>query len=168
MPDPTTHPPPAVLEAFALGRLDAPGSTSVEDHLAGCERCQEQVAAVPPDTLLEAVADARTLGDGGRGDAPTRTPDGSATPSFAPTHAWADHGSDGAPDAPAVLAGHAKYQVLRRLGTGGMGTVWLAEHTVMNRQVAVKLIRPDLLARSGATGRFLREVRAAEIGRAHV
>lgn len=42
-----------------------------------------------------------------------------------------------------------------------MGTVWLAEHTVMNRMVAVKVIRPDLLARPGATGRFLREVRAA-------
>ena len=42
-----------------------------------------------------------------------------------------------------------------------MGTVWLAEHTVMNRMVAVKVIRPDLLTRPGATGRFLREVRAA-------
>ena len=42
-----------------------------------------------------------------------------------------------------------------------MGTVWLAEHQVMNRPVAVKVIRPDLLARPGATGRFLREVRAA-------
>src|SRR5205085_12641448 len=64
-------------------------------------------------------------------------------------------------DVPPALAGHPKYRVLRRLGTGGMGTVWLAEHAVMNRLVAVKVIRPDLLARPGATGRFLREVRAA-------
>jgi uncharacterized protein (TIGR03067 family) len=42
-----------------------------------------------------------------------------------------------------------------------MGTVWLAEHLVMNRPVAIKVIRPDLLARPGATSRFLREVRAA-------
>src|SRR5205085_8073121 len=64
-------------------------------------------------------------------------------------------------DVPPALAGHPKYRVLRRLGTGGMGTVWLAEHAVMNRLVAVKVIRPDLLAKPGATERFLREVRAA-------
>src|SRR5262249_38349373 len=62
---------------------------------------------------------------------------------------------------PPALADHPKYRVIRRLGTGGMGSVWLAEHTVMNRQVAVKVIRPDLLAKPGATERFLREVRAA-------
>src|SRR5207253_5946375 len=53
------------------------------------------------------------------------------------------------------------YEAVRLLGVGGMGTVWLAQHAVMNRLVAVKVIRPDLLARPGATGRFLREVRAA-------
>src|SRR5262249_6614354 len=62
---------------------------------------------------------------------------------------------------PPVLADHPKYRVVRRLGTGGMGSVWLAEHTVMHREVAVKVIRPDLLAKPGATDRFLREVRAA-------
>src|SRR5207253_818704 len=53
------------------------------------------------------------------------------------------------------------YEAVRLLGVGGMGTVWLAQHAVMNRQVAVKVIRPDLLAKPGATERFLREVRAA-------
>src|SRR5262249_35541894 len=48
-----------------------------------------------------------------------------------------------------------------RLGAGGMGSVWLAEHAVMDRPVAVKVIRPELLARRGAADRFLREVRAA-------
>src|SRR5262249_253713 len=62
---------------------------------------------------------------------------------------------------PPALADHPKYRVIRRLGTGGMGSVWLAEHTVMHREVAVKVIRPDLLAKPGATERFLREVRAA-------
>src|SRR5437764_3637513 len=42
-----------------------------------------------------------------------------------------------------------------------MGTVWLAEHKVMGRMVALKLIRPEFLTRPGAVERFRREVRAA-------
>ncbi len=53
---------------------------------------------------------------------------------------------------PPELAGHPKYRVIRLLGQGGMGAVWLCEHLVMNRQVAVKVVRP---------GRSLGEVRAA-------
>ncbi|HSQ57713.1 MAG TPA: serine/threonine-protein kinase, partial [Gemmata sp.] len=59
------------------------------------------------------------------------------------------------------MAKHSKYRVIRCIGTGGMGTVWLAEHTVMNRQVAIKVIRSDMLTRPGAADRFLREVRSA-------
>ena len=42
-----------------------------------------------------------------------------------------------------------------------MGTVWLAEHAVMGRPVAVKVIRPEYLSQPGAVERFTREVRAA-------
>ena len=42
-----------------------------------------------------------------------------------------------------------------------MGAVWLAEHSVMGRQVALKVIRPEHLARPGAAERFRREVQAA-------
>jgi tRNA A-37 threonylcarbamoyl transferase component Bud32 len=42
-----------------------------------------------------------------------------------------------------------------------MGTVWLAEHRVMGRRVALKVIRPEHLARPGAAERFRREAHAA-------
>src|SRR5262245_32911570 len=64
-------------------------------------------------------------------------------------------------DVPAALADHPRYRVVRPLGRGGMGAVFLAEHKVMNRAVALKVIRPDLTARPELVERFRREVQAA-------
>lgn len=40
------------------------------------------------------------------------------------------------------------YQLVERLGAGGMGEVWRAEHRLLARQAAIKLIRPEKLAAS--------------------
>ncbi len=53
------------------------------------------------------------------------------------------------------------YKVLRPLGKGGMGLVYLAEHTSLPRRVAVKLLRTDLAGKSGIVERFQREGRTA-------
>jgi eukaryotic-like serine/threonine-protein kinase len=50
------------------------------------------------------------------------------------------------------------YQLKRRLGTGGMGEVYLAEHVLLRRPCAVKLIRPERLGDPSILRRFLREV----------
>src|SRR5580700_978610 len=55
----------------------------------------------------------------------------------------------------------ARYRLERRLGRGGMGTVYKATDTSLERAVAVKLIREDLVASSEATERFRREAKAA-------
>jgi Leucine-rich repeat (LRR) protein len=52
------------------------------------------------------------------------------------------------------------YAIQRVLGRGGMGVVYLAEDTNLGRPVAIKVIRPDLAARTEAVPRFLREARA--------
>jgi serine/threonine protein kinase len=65
------------------------------------------------------------------------------------------------PNVPPALAQHPRYRVLRLLGRGGMGTVYLAEHKVMERLVALKVIRPDLTARPELVQRFQREAKAA-------
>jgi serine/threonine protein kinase len=62
---------------------------------------------------------------------------------------------------PAGLTRHPRYRVLKTLGQGGMGAVYLAEHKVMKRPVALKVIRPELAAQAGAMERFRREVEAA-------
>ncbi|MBM3983692.1 MAG: serine/threonine protein kinase, partial [Planctomycetes bacterium] len=53
------------------------------------------------------------------------------------------------------------YKVLDRLGKGGMGQVYLAEHGVLARKVAVKVLSDALRADPGARRRFAREARAA-------
>jgi serine/threonine protein kinase len=50
---------------------------------------------------------------------------------------------------------------VRLLGQGGMGAVYLAEHRVMERPVALKVMRADLVRDDAAVDRFRREVRAA-------
>ncbi len=55
----------------------------------------------------------------------------------------------------AALAG--RYTIERKLGAGGMATVYLAEDAKHHRNVAVKVLRPELAAVVGA-GRFLKEI----------
>jgi serine/threonine protein kinase len=53
------------------------------------------------------------------------------------------------------------YRIVGVLGTGGMGIVLKAEDPQLNRSVAVKMLKPGLVATSAARQRFLREARAA-------
>jgi len=52
------------------------------------------------------------------------------------------------------------YTLGRKLGEGGMGEVFLAEHRLMKRPCAVKFIRAELAAEASTAARFEREVRA--------
>jgi serine/threonine-protein kinase len=61
-----------------------------------------------------------------------------------------------------------RYAIERELGSGGMATVYLARDVKHNRQVAVKVLRPELAAALGAE-RFLHEIRvAAQLNHPHI
>ncbi len=65
------------------------------------------------------------------------------------------------PSHPEMLGRLGRYEMERMIGCGGMGIVFKAFDTELNRVVAVKLLAPYLAARGSARKRFAREARAA-------
>src|SRR4051794_17171499 len=146
---PMTHPSPPELAAYALGKLPDADAERVARHVETCAECRQAVATAPGDSFVRLVQAVRP---------PAGVPSvssGTVLP-----------GTRGAPPAdlaavPPALASHPKFQVLRVLGQGGMGTVYLAQHRVMERPVAIKVINQTLLDRPEALQRFYAEVRSA-------
>ncbi|HET9987765.1 MAG TPA: serine/threonine-protein kinase [Kofleriaceae bacterium] len=54
-----------------------------------------------------------------------------------------------------------RYKILKELDRGGMGSVFLAEHQLIKRRVALKLLRADLAEDADVLERFMNEARAA-------
>jgi serine/threonine-protein kinase len=79
-----------------------------------------------------------------------------------PGHSTALTPHDAMPKSPQDLTGRVlgDYQVLRRLGQGGMGQVYLAEQSSLKRKVALKFLRPDLAANPVSLQRFRLEGQA--------
>jgi hypothetical protein len=168
------HPSLEELTAFTLGTLDDETQASVEAHVAACTSCQERAAVAPGDHLVELVRRVRPRT--GRQADPFVEPAAQVQPPVVlstdavtdallpavalPAPAGSDHPE--VPDAlPPELARHERYRIVRLLGAGGMGAVYEAEHLVMQRPVALKVIRRALTAKADALGRFRREVRTA-------
>ncbi|MEO9036323.1 MAG: protein kinase [Gemmatimonadaceae bacterium] len=61
-----------------------------------------------------------------------------------------------------------RYRIDRELGAGGMATVYLAHDLKHDRDVAIKVLKPDLSQTLGAE-RFLREIQlAAKLSHPHI
>ncbi len=54
-----------------------------------------------------------------------------------------------------------RFKVIARLGAGGMGTVYEAEHVYIKKRVALKLLKPEITASADAVARFQREALSA-------
>src|SRR4051794_10417506 len=65
------------------------------------------------------------------------------------------------PQKPDEIGRLGNYRILKRLGQGGMGVVLLAEHLLMQRSVALKVMKKSQAASRENRERFMREARTA-------
>jgi serine/threonine protein kinase len=131
------------LQAYLQGRLPAALATECDAHIEACDVCTARLSSVGSDTFSDLLRQ-RTLEDSDTVEEPI-------------------------PEVPPELRNHPRYAIEGRLGHGGMGVVYRATHRMMGRPVALKMIRPDLLASPAAVERFRHEVRhAAKLSHANI
>ena len=148
------HPSDQTLRAYGVGQLRGDLADSVHSHLGICGECRQRVAELSADTFLDRLRDAQA-------DPQSR---GLAGPPLAGvaerrrlarcsgTPGWVDSAS---------LRNCGEYEVLRELGRGGMGVVYLAWNKLMGRKEVLKVVSRELMDRRGVLERFLREIRSA-------
>lgn len=172
---PTPCPSRETLERLLSGQLFGTESGRLADHLEHCDLCAataegletddtlvlalraQKAASMAGDPVLERLVGqvseifSRTGSDSVRSD--------QTDPSQALVEtSYADLLSP--PEREGELGRLGPYRVLRVLGAGGMGIVFLAEELPLARLVALKIIKPALADRPGVRERFLREARA--------
>jgi serine/threonine protein kinase len=170
------HPSADALHEFAVGKLDDITAAAITSHIDGCPDCCRAVAGLPGDDFLDRLRQAHSTNS---------TPDPAETPASGALGAMLSRqeSQDQGPaisrresmpplavpplavspiaNLPPELANNPQYKVLRELGRGGMGVVYLAKNKLMDRLEVLKVVNKALLDRPGAGERFLREIRAA-------
>ena len=163
----TVHPADETLISYGLGKLDDTIAEAVGKHLEQCNPCRKRVAELSSDTFLARLQKAQPQQDtraAGSKPAHTKTfvkagtlsaaaPDVKQRVSASPPQA-----SDGLPP---ELVDHPLYEVIRELGRGGMGVVYLARNKIMDRLEVLKVLNREMLGKPGRSDRFLREIQSA-------
>ena len=150
------------LAAYLLGRLPKPEAEIVEEHLASCTTCEVTVAS------MDGIADTVVAGLRQRPaeDPYTDEPEyRRALAELQALHAAEDvpgrtEQSGASTPEPAVLGELGEYQLLEKLGEGGMGAVYRARQTKLKRIVALKVLPKSRMEEKRAVARFEREMEA--------
>ncbi len=135
------HPKRAQLIAFMSGQLSEGERASLAAHVEACDACCQMLREIPDDAFVVRIREVNTPGDLDVDEAallPRRDR-----------------------PLPKELSEHPRYKVGRFLGSGGMGAVYQAEHRLMGRTVALKIIHPELIRHQRVVERFRQEVKAA-------
>lgn len=147
-------PTPEQLLAFSLGDLPEEACERIAAHLDQCPVCESTAVGLEQsaDTLIEQLTE------------PTGDNKFIAEPQFqqamrqmmATVLPPEEPSSDKTPE----LGTLGEYQLLEKLGEGGMGAVYKARHTRLDKIVAIKVLPKDRTADPRAVARFEREMKA--------
>jgi serine/threonine protein kinase len=139
-------PAPEVWRDFALGKLPVADRQTLATHLSGCTQCQLLLSG-QPSSLHETTS---------------RTPENRARSS------WTEEAGADTLGGRAELANHlplpkhlGPYEILELVNSGGMGNIFRARHTRLNRIVALKTLQPHRFNDSLMQARFNREMQAS-------
>ena len=138
-----SHPTDQILFAYGLGKLADPAASAVDLHLEVCATCRQRVSELSGDSFVGRLRDA-----GARPKPRART--WAAAPAVVSPKAPAPDPAL-AGKLPPELAANDQYTVLRELGRGGMGVVYLAHNTMLDRLEVLKVLNKDMLERGGPT-----------------
>lgn len=145
------------LRALSLGETYAEASESLLEHVASCADCQAELETVDQhsDSLISSLR-AEDLGAEFEQEAACQAAMAKAIAAYSIV-------SSEQPALPELPKQIGEYEILRPLGHGGMGSVWLARHTKLGREVALKLLSRHRWTHPQLRERFEAEMRA--IGR---
>jgi hypothetical protein len=154
-------PSPEELAAFGLGNLSLEALDVLADHLAHCATCAAAVDALPDkaDDLVSALRGLEAPGNS-PADAALEREMSALEESGRDATWWADlsPAPGGEPEPrPDQLR---EYRLLEKFGQGGMGTVYRALHTRLEKVVALKVLAGGRMDSPKAVARFRREMRA--------
>jgi len=135
------HPTREQLLAFSSGQVSGADLAFLSRHIKECDVCCQLLREIPEDPFVARLRDAGTSASSSDFHLPTENNSQAILPK--------------------ELLEHPRYKVGRFLGAGGMGAVYLAEHRMMGRAVALKIIHRNLTKNPRVIERFRQEVKAA-------
>ena len=154
-----------VLSELVLGKLPGEAIDRLSEHIEACSTCQGVLDTL--DDLQDSVVSDLKAASGVMQSDPELEQQIQKAAMIGPT-VWGIQTDGEAKQAaqgqtqPDELPGSqlGQYELLERIGRGGMGVVYKALHVRLKRHVAVKLLSKDRLCDSQAVARFMREMEA--------
>ncbi|MGI9473886.1 MAG: protein kinase domain-containing protein [Rubripirellula sp.] len=152
-----TCPAPDSLRRYANGEASELESDELTAHVRHCDSCQRWLEESDlDDTLVGSLKNCATVDDSCEFELEPQCQSAMARA----LGALADVGLGVTRDEIDLPESIGEYRIVRRIGRGGMGSVYLAQHTKLDRTVAVKVLASNRLSDPRMHDRFEKEMRA--------